>query len=67
MFFLFPYKFFLWSSFREMGRNIYSVEVQAEDEVVSVSVPENVTADVAGNHNLASNVLQMWHCKHSNT
>ncbi|KGN64322.1 uncharacterized protein LOC101203522 isoform X2 [Cucumis sativus] len=48
-------------SFREMGRNIYSVEVQAEDEVVSVSVPENVTADVAGNHNLASNVLQMWH------
>lgn len=50
-----------------MGRNTYSVEVQAEDEVISISVPENVTADVAGNRNLPSNVLQVWHCKHSNT
>lgn len=49
-----------------MGRNVYSVEVQAEDKVISVSVPENVTMDVAGNHNLASNVLQVWHCEHSN-
>ncbi|XP_038894141.1 uncharacterized protein LOC120082862 isoform X2 [Benincasa hispida] len=48
-------------SFREMGRNIYSVEVQAEDEIISVSVPENVTTDVAGNHNLPSNILQVWH------
>lgn len=64
---LFPYKLFLRSSFREMGRNTYSLEVQAEHKVVSVSVPENVTVDVAGNRNLASNVLQVWHCKHSNT
>ncbi|XP_022923836.1 uncharacterized protein LOC111431430 isoform X5 [Cucurbita moschata] len=48
-------------SFREMGRNTYSLEVQAEHKVVSVSVPENVTVDVAGNRNLASNVLQVWH------
>lgn len=48
-------------SFHEMGRNTYSVEVQAEDEVISISVPENVTADVAGNRNLPSNVLQVWH------
>ncbi|XP_023541254.1 uncharacterized protein LOC111801476 isoform X1 [Cucurbita pepo subsp. pepo] len=48
-------------SFSKTGRSVYSVEVRAEDEVVFVSVPENVTVDVAGNHNVASNILQVWH------
>ncbi|KAG7012255.1 hypothetical protein SDJN02_25007 [Cucurbita argyrosperma subsp. argyrosperma] len=49
------------SSFSKTGRSVYSVEVRAEDEVVFVGVPENVTADVAGNHNVASNIVQVWH------
>ncbi|CAN1149737.1 hypothetical protein LINPERPRIM_LOCUS18596 [Linum perenne] len=36
-------------------------EVQAEGETVSISVPENITADIAGNKNLPSNVLQVRH------
>jgi len=39
------------------------VELLADDGLVFVSVPENVTRDVAGNKNLASNFLQVRHCK----
>jgi len=39
------------------------VELLAEDGLVFVSVPENVTRDVAGNKNLASNFLQVRRCK----
>lgn len=39
------------------------VEIQADDDIVSVSVPENVTGDVAGNKNLPSNILRVRHCK----
>lgn len=41
------------------------MELQADHDIVSVNVPENVTEDVAGNKNLASNVLQVRHCKDS--
>jgi hypothetical protein len=52
-------------SFREISRSLYAVELQADHDIVSVNVPENVTEDVAGNKNLASNVLQVRHCKDS--
>ena len=47
------------SSFHEISRSKYIAEVKADDDVVSVSVPQNVTGDVAGNKNLASNILQV--------
>ncbi|XP_054821268.1 uncharacterized protein LOC129320105 [Prosopis cineraria] len=50
-------------SFHEISRSIYIIELQADDSVVSINVPENVTHDIAGNKNLASNVLQVRHCK----
>ncbi|CAN1149739.1 hypothetical protein LINPERPRIM_LOCUS18596 [Linum perenne] len=49
------------SHFRVMSRSSYITEVQAEGETVSISVPENITADIAGNKNLPSNVLQVRH------
>ncbi|XWS60752.1 hypothetical protein CRYUN_Cryun07bG0062900 [Craigia yunnanensis] len=48
-------------SFHEISRSIYAAEIRADDDVVSVSVPENVTGDVAGNKNLAPNVLRVRH------
>nr|XP_016495097.1 PREDICTED: uncharacterized protein LOC107814239 [Nicotiana tabacum] len=48
-------------SFQEMSRSIYVVNIQAREDFVSVSIPENVTGDVAGNRNLQSNVLQLLH------
>ncbi|KAL9372733.1 hypothetical protein Peur_034977 [Populus x canadensis] len=45
--------------FHEISRSKYIAEVKADDDVVSVSVPQNVTGDVAGNKNLASNILQV--------
>ncbi|XP_057951479.1 uncharacterized protein LOC131146135 isoform X2 [Malania oleifera] len=48
-------------SFSEVSRSMYAVEIQADDDTVSVNVPENITRDIAGNKNLASNVLQVWH------
>lgn len=41
---------------------MYTVNIQARDDFVSVSIPENVTGDVAGNMNLQSNVLRLKHC-----
>ncbi|XP_027903881.1 uncharacterized protein LOC114163770 isoform X2 [Vigna unguiculata] len=51
----------LLKSFHEIRRDIYMVELLADDGLVFVSVPENVTRDVAGNKNLASNFLQVRH------
>ncbi|XP_028778283.1 uncharacterized protein LOC114734806 isoform X2 [Neltuma alba] len=48
-------------SFREISRSIYIIELQADDNVISINVPENVTHDIAGNKNLASNVLRVRH------
>lgn len=53
----------MFSSFYEMSRSKYSIEIKAEDDIVSVSIPENATGDVAGNKNLPSNILQVRHCK----
>jgi len=47
------------SSFHEISSSRYIAEVKADDDVVSVSVPQNATGDVAGNKNLASNILQV--------
>ena len=38
-----------------MSRYIYVVETQAHNGTIFVSIPENVTQDVAGNKNMASN------------
>nr|KYP51571.1 hypothetical protein KK1_026599 [Cajanus cajan] len=51
----------LLKSFHTLRRSTYIVELQADDDLVFVSVPENVTQDVAGNKNLASNFLQVRH------
>uniref|UniRef100_A0A7N0SVN3 Bacterial Ig-like domain-containing protein n=1 Tax=Kalanchoe fedtschenkoi TaxID=63787 RepID=A0A7N0SVN3_KALFE len=48
-------------SFREISWNSYSAEIRAEHDIVSVSIPENVTGDVAGNRNVPSNILQIRH------
>ncbi|KAI4336176.1 hypothetical protein L6164_014735 [Bauhinia variegata] len=48
-------------SFQEISRSTYIIQLQADDDLVFVSVPENVTRDVAGNKNLPSNVLQVRH------
>ncbi|XP_004501911.1 uncharacterized protein [Cicer arietinum] len=48
-------------SFHKLRWSIYIIEIQENDDKVFVSVPENVTHDVAGNKNLASNVLQVRH------
>lgn len=37
------------------------VEIQPNSNMIMVNVPENTTVDVAGNRNLASNILQVRH------
>lgn len=50
-------------SFKEIDKSTYILEVTAIDnELVTVSVPENQTVDVAGNYNLASPISQVRHC-----
>ncbi|KAK2442902.1 hypothetical protein P8452_21317 [Trifolium repens] len=51
----------LLKSFHKLRWSTYIVELQADDDLVFVSIPENVTHDIAGNKNLASNVLQVRH------
>lgn len=43
----------------------YGVDIHILEDggIVSIGVPENITKDVAGNGNLASNILQVKHCK----
>ncbi|XP_062169563.1 uncharacterized protein LOC133875442 isoform X3 [Alnus glutinosa] len=48
-------------SFLKISTSLYAVELQADHDIVFVNVPENVTEDVAGNKNFASNVLQVRH------
>ncbi|KAL1568226.1 hypothetical protein AAHA92_03621 [Salvia divinorum] len=48
-------------SFIEVTRRIYTAHIRADTDVISVYVPENVTSDVSGNGNGASNTLQVRH------
>ncbi|GFP90721.1 hypothetical protein PHJA_001216000 [Phtheirospermum japonicum] len=48
-------------SFQEMSRSSYTARIQAENDAISVSIPENITTDVSGNRNIASNTLQVRH------
>ncbi|PKI59122.1 hypothetical protein CRG98_020488 [Punica granatum] len=48
-------------SFHEITRSRYAVEIQADGDVISVSIPANVTGDIAGNRNFPSNFLQVRH------
>ncbi|KAK1433829.1 hypothetical protein QVD17_10747 [Tagetes erecta] len=47
--------------FHAISKSHYKVNIQPTAEWVLVNVPENVTTDVAGNKNLASNVLRFFH------
>ncbi|OVA16963.1 hypothetical protein BVC80_9043g4 [Macleaya cordata] len=47
--------------FHTISQSMYTVEIHANANLVSISLPENTTRDVAGNRNLASNVLQVRH------
>ncbi|KAI3761371.1 hypothetical protein L1987_51785 [Smallanthus sonchifolius] len=47
--------------FREISKIVYSIEIQLTEDWVFLHVPENVTTDVAGNTNLASNTLRLFH------
>jgi hypothetical protein len=38
------------------------IQVKALDKLVTIEVSENVTQDVAGNKNSASNLLEVRHC-----
>ncbi|KAK3035350.1 hypothetical protein RJ639_034058 [Escallonia herrerae] len=40
--------------FDEASKGIYTVEIEADDEFISIKIPENITEDAAGNKNLAS-------------
>ncbi|KAM0938048.1 hypothetical protein DsansV1_C23g0174101 [Dioscorea sansibarensis] len=44
-------------SFSELSKSLYTIQIHAEDRLISVEVPENATADLAGNRNLGSNRL----------
>ncbi|KAL4634078.1 hypothetical protein ACB092_04G171400 [Castanea dentata] len=46
-------------SFKEIHKGIYTVVIKADQDIVSINVPENLTWDVSGNKNLPSNVLQV--------
>ncbi|KAL7161689.1 hypothetical protein ACSBR2_042210 [Camellia fascicularis] len=48
-------------SFCEVSRSLYVLETRADDHKILISIPENVTHDVSGNKNVASNVLQVRH------
>ncbi|THU55782.1 hypothetical protein C4D60_Mb11t10200 [Musa balbisiana] len=48
-------------SFHEIRKSTYIIEIHGNGSVISVEVPENKTTDIAGNKNLASNLLQVNH------
>ncbi|XP_075663392.1 uncharacterized protein LOC142632968 [Castanea sativa] len=47
--------------FIEVRNHKYIVVIKADQEIVSVNVPANITGDAAGNKNQPSNVLQVMH------
>lgn len=54
----------LFCSFKEIDKSTYTLEVKAMDgKLVTVTVPENQTLDVAGNSNLASSSIQVRNCR----
>ncbi|KAL4198739.1 hypothetical protein AMTRI_Chr03g47550 [Amborella trichopoda] len=48
-------------SFDEVSRNLYTAYVKIDSSAVTIEIPENITGDVAGNRNTASNLLQVSH------
>ncbi|KZV52160.1 hypothetical protein F511_07115 [Dorcoceras hygrometricum] len=48
-------------SLQEMSKSIYCVHVQDLSDSLSVYIPENITTDVSGNKNRASNTLLIKH------
>ena len=54
-------------SFEEVCNGIYTIVIKADQDIVSVKVPQSVSGDVAGNKNQPSDVLQVMHCKDSHS
>lgn len=48
-------------SFSVISRSIYKMEIHANNNFVSIQVPENATVDIAGNKNTASDFLHLRH------
>ncbi|KAL7098476.1 hypothetical protein ACP275_09G019800 [Erythranthe tilingii] len=48
-------------SFQEISRSSYNVYIHADNDAISISIPENITTDISGNRNKASNTLQVRH------
>jgi hypothetical protein len=56
------------TSFTEIDSSTYSLKVTAvNNNLVTVTVPENSTFDVAGNPNLGTSSAQVRHCKSLST
>ncbi|CAN6453168.1 unnamed protein product [Victoria cruziana] len=53
------------SRFNVISWSSYSIDIHADGPIVEVEIPESITGDVAGNKNLASNLLQIMHCLYS--
>ncbi|XP_068638762.1 uncharacterized protein [Aristolochia californica] len=47
--------------FHQVNQRVYVTDIHADADIVSVDIPENVTRDVAGNRNFASNILHVKH------
>ncbi|CAN6446259.1 unnamed protein product [Victoria cruziana] len=47
--------------FTPISWSLYSIDVRADNSIVSIEIPANITGDVAGNKNLASNILKVMH------
>lgn len=51
--------------FKELSKALYSLTIQdLSQNMVSVMVPEGKVKDIAGNLNLASDQLEVRHCRH---
>lgn len=48
-------------SFQEVSKKLYVVETKPINSIISITIPENITQDIAGNRNTASNTLQIRH------
>ncbi|XP_049936469.1 uncharacterized protein LOC116264164 isoform X2 [Nymphaea colorata] len=51
--------------FNIISWSLYSIDIHADASIMRVEIPESITGDVAGNKNLASNLLQVMHCLYS--
>lgn len=57
--------FSMFCRFKEISKALYSLTIlDVSQDMVSVMVPEGKAKDIAGNLNLASDQLEVRHCRH---